>query len=242
MSERRALFTASSFGNTSATSGLSTTIFDDLRSRSAYFPRTKPSGKSERSYSGRKSSLSIWLFFFIDLSLSFARNERADDSKSVIFFSVSHYRQSTPFKDTKGYEPFFPHGMVRVVARCCHRVLQSCCGFLERYLMFPQIRASLLCVPFESHTMSLTEQHHSALNNCWLHVSSAHLVRPAAGYCSRELHPASPFFHLLACCGDFYSKQAPPVLNAHHAPSCMIAFVLVFGSGHAILTVQSRDA
>jgi len=47
ISERRALFTASSLGNASATSGLRTTTFDDLRKRLAYFPRTKPPGKKK---------------------------------------------------------------------------------------------------------------------------------------------------------------------------------------------------
>ena len=47
ISESSALFTASSLGNAAATSGFKTTIFDDSRKRLAYFPRTKPRGKSD---------------------------------------------------------------------------------------------------------------------------------------------------------------------------------------------------
>lgn len=65
ISDRRALFTASSFGNASATSGLSTIIFDDSRIRPAYFPRTKPAGKSDRLYSLRNSSLSGKIDFIL---------------------------------------------------------------------------------------------------------------------------------------------------------------------------------
>ena len=54
INDKRALFTASSFGKASATSGLSITMFDDSRTRFAYLPRTKPSGKSDRLYSARK--------------------------------------------------------------------------------------------------------------------------------------------------------------------------------------------
>jgi hypothetical protein len=63
INDRRAVFTASSLGNALATSGLRTTTFDDSRIRFAYLPRTSPSGKSERLYSARNSSLSGALFF-----------------------------------------------------------------------------------------------------------------------------------------------------------------------------------
>src|SRR5271157_5756933 len=48
ISERRALFTASPFGKARATSGSRTTMLDDSFNRFAYFPRTRPPGKSER--------------------------------------------------------------------------------------------------------------------------------------------------------------------------------------------------
>ena len=58
INDKRALFTASSFGKAWATSALSTTMFDDSRTRFAYLPRTKPSGKSDGLYSERNSSRS----------------------------------------------------------------------------------------------------------------------------------------------------------------------------------------
>src|SRR4030043_1862497 len=90
ISERRALFTASSLGNASATLGLRTTIFDDLRKRLAYFPRTKPPGKSDNLYSARNSSLFVCLALFIYLSLSFARQASTYDSNRFIFLSMGH--------------------------------------------------------------------------------------------------------------------------------------------------------
>ncbi|MBI5583107.1 MAG: hypothetical protein HY892_04735 [Deltaproteobacteria bacterium] len=65
ISELSALFTASSFGNTLATSGLRTMIFEDSFKRFEYFPRTNPPGKSDRRYSGRSSSWRSFLSFFI---------------------------------------------------------------------------------------------------------------------------------------------------------------------------------
>ena len=97
MSERRALFTASSLGNASATSGLRTMTFDDSFKRFTYLPRTRPPGKSERLYSGRSSPLSVSLSFFIEFSFSFARLASAYDSNVFAFFSVRHHHQPTSF-------------------------------------------------------------------------------------------------------------------------------------------------
>jgi hypothetical protein len=46
INERRALLTASSFGNALATSGLRTMTLDDSFRRFVYLPRTKAAGKS----------------------------------------------------------------------------------------------------------------------------------------------------------------------------------------------------
>jgi hypothetical protein len=86
--ERSALLTASSFGNTCATSGFRTIILDDSFIRFAYLPRTKPPGKSERLYSSRNSSLSDSVFFFIEFSLSFARPTSAYNSNVIVLFNV----------------------------------------------------------------------------------------------------------------------------------------------------------
>jgi hypothetical protein len=55
ISDRRATFTADSLGKTSATSGRSTTTFDDACERAWYLPRFSLP-KSARLYSGRSSS------------------------------------------------------------------------------------------------------------------------------------------------------------------------------------------
>jgi len=95
------VFTASSFGKASATSGLSTTIFDDSRSRLIYLPRTKDPEKSERLYSTRNSSFLVFLAFFINFSFSFAREASADNANRITLLGVSDYQQSAPFRNTK---------------------------------------------------------------------------------------------------------------------------------------------
>ncbi len=81
--------TACSLGNALATYGLSTTTFDDSRSRFAYFPRTRGPEKSDLLYSGRNSSLSVCLGFFIYLSLSFARLAGAYDPNGLASHGMS---------------------------------------------------------------------------------------------------------------------------------------------------------
>src|SRR3972149_8084093 len=89
ISDRSALLTDSSFGKTSATSGLSTIIFEDSRSRLAYLPRTNGPVKSERLYSGRNSFFSVFLAFFIYPPFSFACEARADDPNSFALLGMS---------------------------------------------------------------------------------------------------------------------------------------------------------
>jgi len=92
--ESSASFTASSFGKACATSGLRTTMLDDSSKRFVYLPRTRPPGKSARLYSGRSSSLSISLSFFIEFSFSFARFTSAYKSNSFSFLGMGHHEES----------------------------------------------------------------------------------------------------------------------------------------------------
>jgi len=107
ISEIRASLTASSFGNTFATSGLRTMIFDSSFKRFEYLPRTRPPGKSDRLYSGRSSSLSFFLSFFIEFSFSFACVASGNDSNVFALFGVRYHQKPTSFRNAKGNKPFF---------------------------------------------------------------------------------------------------------------------------------------
>ncbi len=107
ISEIRASLTASSFGNTFATSGLRTMIFDSSFIRFEYLPRTRPRGKSDRLYSGRSSSLTIFLSFFIEFLFSFACFTSGNDSNVLALFGVSYHQKPPSFRNAKGNKPFF---------------------------------------------------------------------------------------------------------------------------------------
>lgn len=132
MSERRALLTASSFGKAWNTFGLRTMTFDDSFMRSAYLPRTRPPGKSDRLYFARSSSLSGSLFFFINFSFSSARFTGAYNSNCVPFLGVRYHKKPTFFRNAEGNIALFCYGVIRICTGCSHGIAQGCRSFFER--------------------------------------------------------------------------------------------------------------
>src|SRR3989338_7866449 len=105
-SSRSALLTARSFGNALATFGSRTTTFVASRTRCAYLPRTSVP-KSERLYSGRRSSVARRLALFIDLPLAWCCGSCADDPDCIVAVGVSDSQKAAAGRDAEGDEPLF---------------------------------------------------------------------------------------------------------------------------------------
>jgi len=114
-SARSASLTEAALGKTSVTSGSRTTTFELSWSRLAYFPRTKPAGKSDALYSGRSSSsATCFLIFFIELSFTARHLASTDDPKRIHALCVCNCKQSPQRRQAKDYKPILILRMVRV--------------------------------------------------------------------------------------------------------------------------------
>ena len=122
--DSNALLTASALGKTAATLGAKTTMFDDSRSRLAYFPLTIGSAKSDRLYSARSSSLRLHSAFFTNLSLSLARDPSANDSDCVAFFGVTNHKHPAAHGYAESDVSELADRMIRVGARYRHGIAQ----------------------------------------------------------------------------------------------------------------------
>jgi hypothetical protein len=131
---RSASLTALVFGNASAISGSSTTMLEASLSRAAYLPRTI-GPKSSRRYSGRKSSFSKSVFFFIELSLCARRKAGADDTDALAPFRMRNDQQSPRAGNAESDLTHFSNGMIRVITRERQLVFQRRRCFFEGYLV-----------------------------------------------------------------------------------------------------------
>jgi hypothetical protein len=112
---RKASFTAALSGNTSITSGSTTTTFAPCAYRAAVSPRTAP----EKSYSGRmvsrSSNRSIGLLAFFILSpFRTPRRPRTDKPRPRWALCVRYDQEPTPRRHTEQHEPLLADGMIRV--------------------------------------------------------------------------------------------------------------------------------
>lgn len=88
--DRSASFTAALFGKAFASSGSSTTMFEEAAARAAYLPRTNPPGKSERLYSLRSVSFGVELAFFIEFPFRSGTRPGADKSDRIAVVGVGN--------------------------------------------------------------------------------------------------------------------------------------------------------
>ena len=150
ITNRRASFTASSFGKVSLTSLSNRTKLVPSWKRSAYLPWTPSLSSSRRSYSERRSSLLSSLdFLFICLSLCTGKPSCTYYANSLVTFGMSNHQESTHSRGSECDEPILLIGMIWIKDSDTQRVPQDSSSFSESNAMLPQVHLRFGRVPFE---------------------------------------------------------------------------------------------
>jgi hypothetical protein len=204
-----ASLTAWLVGNAAATSGWRRTIFELAAIRAAYFPRTNPAGKSERTYLVRSSSERRCLAFFIQSTLRASRFSCTNDANDIVFFGVSHYEHSLLAGNAERYPSGLTDRMIRVCACDGHPVAQCRSGLFERNTMLPDIGRSFPWVPCKTHARILVEagagcsMDPAHQRTRWSPSATRWGTKPQAAPFSRiATRPTEIYLHLSALCAS----------------------------------------
>lgn len=119
---RRASLTDALSGNARDKSGSIRTMLEPSAILAAYFPRSRPAGKSSRRYSGRRSSSWSWSSaMFVESSFRSSRKPGADDADPPVPLAVRDGQQSTNGGGTERDPPSLAGRVVRIGTRGSER-------------------------------------------------------------------------------------------------------------------------
>ena len=197
-------------GKRSATSGLRTMTLDGSFRRLAYFPLTRPPGKSARLYSARSSSSSISLSFFHNCSYYKFFHVLCDYVR--IFLII---RRATK----KSAIPFFPHLPNAGKEAVPHQGnITRPSGILREYPLFGTDAVEQGC-PAHNHQQHCSEIIFiEAVTNVREHVGQIHRVayEPVGASCC-QAPEGRPDAEPSAQTEEAGEAQTPPEYNKHQS-------------------------